>query len=524
MNRRIVIVGGGINGAGMARDAALRGFEVVLFEKGDFCSGTSWTSSKLIHGGLRYLEHFEFGLVRESLREREILLRIHTHNVKPLPFVLPLCDFSPHHAQTLRAGLTLYDLFSFDKSLPNHRTLSREEVIEAAPGLEQKGLGGGFLYYDCQCPFPERLVMSNLHSAVASGAAIFNYHAVISLIAEGDRITRVLVRNELTGDIREVSCDFVINAAGPWVDGVIGRTGTKLIGGTRGAHLVVKKFPGAPERAVYVNAKSDGRPLFILPWLDYLIIGTTDSRYDDDPDLVQVLPDEVAYLLAEANIFFPDAQLSSDDILFCMSGVRPLPHVPRGHAGGITRRHILVDHALRDGKVNMVSLIGGKLTTYRHTAEDVVDFVVKRMHVTAGSCETSEKPLWGSENVPEPSGSDDIFTALYGDKASDIRCLKDPGGELEPAMREITAQTRYAVRHEWARRPADVIWRRTSAGMGPKLGYDVLDQVAATMGSELGWSGAQVTEALADYSEFVSRRLKPPGLFRNTDGGLGGKS
>lgn len=524
MSQRIVVVGGGINGAGIARDAALRGFEVVLFEKGDFCSGTSWTSSKLIHGGLRYLEHFEFGLVRESLREREILLRIHAHNVKPLPFILPLYDFSPHHSPTLRAGLTLYDLFSFDKSLPNHRTLSREDVIGMEPGLQQHGLIGGFLYYDCQCPFPERLVMSNLHSAVASGADIFNYHAVISLIEEGDRITKVLVRNELTGDIREVRCDFVINAAGPWADGVIGKTDSKLIGGTRGAHLVVKVFPGAPERAVYVNAKSDGRPLFILPWLDYFIIGTTDSRYVDDPDLIRVLPDEVTYLLREANAFFPGARLGVDDIVFCMSGVRPLPYVPRGHAGGITRRHILVDHALRDGRTNVVSLIGGKLTTYRHTAEDVVDFVVKRTGVTVGSCGTSDRPLWGSESLPEPSCRGDMFTALYGDKASDIRRLSDTGGELEPAMREITAQARYAVRHEWAKRPADIIWRRTSAGMSPKLGYDVLNQVAATMSSELGWTREQAAEAMGDYTAFVSRRLKPPGLLRDTDVGVGGKS
>jgi glycerol-3-phosphate dehydrogenase len=275
----VVIVGAGINGAGIARDAAMRGLKVLLIDKGDVGGGTSAGSTRLIHGGLRYLEHFEFGLVRESLRERETLLRIAPHLVRPLAITIPIYKHSRRGRATIRAGMIAYDLLSWGKSLPRHRMQSVRETLSAMPGLDRDGLVGSAVYFDAQVEFAERLVVENVMAAIEHGARVRTYARVSELLIEEGLVAGVQLEGDKTQQVR---AKVVINAAGPWVDRLFDSSAVKnerLIGGTKGSHVVVAPFQGAPESAVYLEAVRDHRPFFIIPWNGYYLIGTSDVRF-----------------------------------------------------------------------------------------------------------------------------------------------------------------------------------------------------------------------------------------------------
>jgi len=265
----LIVIGAGINGAGIARDAAMRGLKVILLDKGDIGGGTSSWSTRLIHGGLRYLEHGEFGLVRESLREREVLFCIAPHLVKPLPMMIPLYGDALRGRWIIRVGMIAYDVLSLDKSLPHHRILSPAEALQKAPGLNVEELLGAALYYDAQVEFAERLVVENALSARNHSATIKTYARVDEFMVEKDRVIGVGITDLATNESHSIRGRVSINAAGPWVDQVAGRSDpvevTRLIGGTKGSHIVVGHFPGAPETALYVEAKTDRRPFFINP-------------------------------------------------------------------------------------------------------------------------------------------------------------------------------------------------------------------------------------------------------------------
>jgi glycerol-3-phosphate dehydrogenase len=386
----VVIIGAGINGAGIARDAAMRGLKVLLIEKGEPGEGTTVASTRLIHGGLRYLEHFEFGLVHESLREREILLRIAPHLVRPLAIAIPIYKQSKRGWLTIRAGMILYDLLSWGKSLPRHRMLSRAETLNRWAGLNPDGLIGSALYYDAQVEFPERLVMDNVLSAREFGAEVLTHTRVTKLVVEDGKVSGVeFVREE--GQFAEAS--VVINAAGPWIDQVLERVvvkSPKLIGGTKGSHIVVPPFPGAPANAIYLEARSDGRPIFIIPWNKLYLIGTTDVRFEGDPDEVRCELWEIDYLLAETNLALPGAQLTRNSILQTYSGVRPLPATGEKDEQSITRRHFIREHPRLP---NLLSIVGGKLTTYRSLAEECVDLIFRKLGKNPPSCRTAIEVL-----------------------------------------------------------------------------------------------------------------------------------
>ena len=388
----LAIIGGGINGAAIARDASLRGFRVALIECGDFAGATSSHSSKLIHGGLRYLEHFEFGLVRESLREREILLRIAPHLVRQLAITIPIYKGSKRGRLTIRAGMILYDLLSWRKSLPRHRMLSRAETLKRWPGLNTDGLIGSALYYDAQVEFPERLVMENVVSAREFGAEVLTHTRVTNLVVNDGKVFRVeFVGEDARKQFAEAS--VVINAAGPWIDQVLEHVpvkSPKLIGGTKGSHIVVPAFPGAPANAIYVEARSDGRPVFIIPWNKVFLIGTTDVRFEGDPDNVRCEPWEIDYLLSETNLALPAAQLTRDNILYAYSGVRPLPVTDDKDEQSITRRHFIRQHPELP---NLLSIVGGKLTTYRSLAEECVDLIFQKLGKESPPCWTASEIL-----------------------------------------------------------------------------------------------------------------------------------
>lgn len=388
----IVIIGAGINGAGIARDAAMRGLKVLLIEKGDPGAGTTSASTRLIHGGLRYLEHFEFGLVRESLSEREILLRIAPQLVKPLPIAIPIYKDGNRGRLTIRAGMILYDLLSWGKSLPNHRMLSRRQTLERWPGLNPAGLAGSALYYDAQVEFPERLVEANVRSARASGAQVLTHTRVTSFAVQHGKVSGIGFMSE-AGHERFAEAVLVINAAGPWIDLVLERApveSPKLIGGTKGSHLIVPPFPSAPSNAIYLEARSDGRPIFIIPWNELYLIGTTDVRFEGDPDDVRCEPWEIDYLLAETNLAFPNARLRRETILDTYSGVRPLPVTDEKDEQSITRRHFIREHPRLP---NLLSIVGGKLTTYRSLAEECVDLIYRKLGKHPPPCQTATESL-----------------------------------------------------------------------------------------------------------------------------------
>ncbi|MGH2585947.1 MAG: glycerol-3-phosphate dehydrogenase/oxidase, partial [Dehalococcoidia bacterium] len=341
----VIVIGGGINGAGIARDAAERGLAVLLLDQEDWGFGTTWRSTKLIHGGLRYLEHGELGLVFESLRERGVLLRTAPHLVRPLPFLLPVYRNGRRGMATLRLGLTLYDLLAVGGGLPRHRAMSVSATAAAEPRLDRSGLRGGLAYWDGQVELPERLCLENVLRAREAGATALSYVRVERLEVAGGRVGGVSATDTRGGESYEMQASLVVNAAGPWVDRVLrpAVTRQRLIAGTRGTHLVVQFPDGGPRQAIYAEADRDGRPFFIIPWRGVHLIGTTDVPVED-PEATLPSDDEVDYLIEAARTILPGECLERADVWYAYAGIRPLPAGDRRNAGAIPRRHYIVDH------------------------------------------------------------------------------------------------------------------------------------------------------------------------------------
>lgn len=508
MQKSMIIIGGGINGAAIARDAAMRGVNVTLYDKADFGSGTSWASSKLIHGGLRYLEHAEFGLVRESLRERSILYRRHRPNVRPLQIVIPASRYFHRPFWQIRTGMMLYDVLSWKKEFPRHRMLDHAALSELVPDLRTENASGGVAYYDCQSVFPERLIMSNLHSAVDHGARVFNYHQVIDILTQSGKQHGVVVRNTRTGDVHEQSGDVIVNAAGPWIDDVIGkRQREPMIGGTRGSHLVIDNRLQL-RVAIYTEAAADGRPLFVIPWLDFILIGTTDVVHDASPDDAVPTVAEIDYLLSEFNRLFAAKPIDRRDIVFSFAGVRPLPFTRKKNAAAITRRHYVISHRRRDGIHGLFSLIGGKLTTYRSTANDVLAVIQREMQWTLSACRTDEDEY--AESFQESDLSPrlrDHLLAMYGQRLGHVLKTVNDVTPVADGRRDVWSQVDYAVQHEWARTLADIIFRRTSLGYAKDTGLEVLDAVGKRVQASMGWSDDELNRQKDEVRTFVRQRL-----------------
>ena len=331
----LIVIGGGINGVGVARDAALRGLKTILLEKEDFASGSSSWSSRLIHGGLRYLEYFEFPLVRESLKEREVLFNTAPHLVKPLLLTIPIYRDRSRPYWKIWAGMILYDIFSYDKSVPIHRMLPKAKFKQLFRALDWEDIAGGAQYYDGQVALAERLCLENAIAAHEAGADVINYAEVTALERKGTKITQLTCQDKLTGESFTVTGNsdaVVINTAGPWVDKVCQRGSshgeqqpigtTRKMGGTKGSHIIVNRFPGVSDESFYVEAKSDGRPFFILPWLDKYLIGTTDIPFTGDLDRIKADDEEIDYLIRETNNILPNANLSRKDVFDPQSNER----------------------------------------------------------------------------------------------------------------------------------------------------------------------------------------------------------
>ncbi len=540
-NFDVIVVGAGINGAGIARDAAMRGLSVLLLDKGDIGSGTSASSTRLIHGGLRYLEHGEFGLVRESLRERECLLKVAPHLVRPLEMVVPIYANARRGYWTMRAGMMAYDVLSFDKNLPRHRMLSSTETLAQLPGLNPGGLLGSAVYYDAQVEFAERLVLENALAAAAHGATVITYANVHKLIVEANEIRSVEFTTcdqmqPFTGTAgvsharrvtahHSATARIIINAAGPWIDNLLANSGApspRLIGGTKGSHIIVAPFRGAPVNALYVEASTDHRPFFVIPWNNHYLIGTTDIRYNGDLDHVRIEENEIDYLLRETNRVIPLAGLSHEDILYTYAGVRPLAFTSDQAAQSITRRHFIRIHP--EFK-NLFSIVGGKLTTYRRLAEETVDLIFKTLRRESPACATANVPLPGADTpdfeafskdfkqrsrLSKPSS--DHLLRTYGTRASLILSLVEDdellGQVFDAETGAIGAEVVFAFKHELAQTLADCLLRRTMVGLNSTGGAEAVTAAASLAQKYLGWTEDRAAQETGDYRMEISRRLR----------------
>jgi glycerol-3-phosphate dehydrogenase len=517
----IVIIGGGITGASIAWDASLRGLRVALLDKQDFASATTSASSKLIHGGLRYLRNFEFGLVRESLRERRIWQTIAPHMVMPLPFILPGASRMQH--LTLRAGLVLYDLLSFDRNrgmradkyLPGHHALSPAQAISAEPLLAGAAQAGALRYYDCQMHTPERLALEFLAGAVANGAQIANYAQVMRLNGAADRVSGVTVRDLTSGQEYDVTAGLIINAAGPWADYIVadaGNPATVNLQRSKGIHLITRALS---RHAIAVIG--DDAHFFVLPWRGHSILATTDTPYTDDPDKLTVTESDVAELLARVNRGLPQAQLTRKDVLHSYAGLRPLvadATEPNSNTYGASRGSEIFDHAKQEGRAGLISALGGKWTTSRYLAQQVVDLAFHKLGRDPIACRTASTPLIGAmENFPAFADAarkqnPDLDAALvehlartYGARMDHITNLiaADPAMAIPLAahLPEVGAQIIHAARHELALTLEDAVFRRTGLCTLGHPGLSALEKAATIMAQELGWDTAERTRQIA---------------------------
>lgn len=519
----VIIIGAGINGAGIARDAAMRGLQVLALDKGDIGGGTTSWSTRLIHGGLRYLEHAELGLVRESLRERETLFHIAPHLIKPLQILLPIYVGAARGPLMIRAGMTAYDLLSLGKSLPRHCMLTRDEALERAPGLQRTGLQAAAIYFDAQVEFAERLVVENVLSAKEHGATVINYAQVQKLTGRfTDEGYVVEFVDSRTGAVFAPRGRIIVNAAGPWVDQVLKtseQTSKRLIGGTKGSHIIVRSFADAPLTAVYVEAESDKRPFFIIPWDGKYLIGTTDIHFKGDLDKVEINDDEIDYLLSETNRVIPPARLTREEVVYTYAGVRPLPYTENKDEQGITRRHFVRESLDQRG---LLSIVGGKLTTYRNLAEETVDLIGRRLEKNLPRCRTAAASLPGavasdfgafSEQFKRDSGISlqvsERLLRVYGIRAPEVLKLAAQDKSLTAPFDEETGATAaeiiYSFQQEMAETLADCLLRRTMVGLNSSVGIGADERAAAIAKKYLGWSETRAQEEVAAYRSYVKR-------------------
>lgn len=513
----LLVIGGGINGAAIARDAALRGMSVCLLEKLDWGWGTSAKSSKLAHGGLRYLELFEFGLVHEALQDRERFLRHAPHLVRPLRFLYPIY---PHIAarRAVRAGLLLYDLLSHGKQLPGRKYYNRRATLALAPGLQPDGLRGGATYYDAQIEHVERLVLEMMLDARAHGAMCLNRAKVTRLNrTAGGAISGAEVEHQ--GSTLQVQARTIINATGCWVDDTLGPLAQgrpPKVRKTKGAHVVVPRFTND---ALIVKAASDGRTFFILPWRDHCVIGTTDTDYQGDAGDAKADAADVQYLLGEAARYFPAAPL---DVQYTYAGVRALVNEEGLTESNVTRRHLLYDHGAQDGVPGLWSLQGGKITTARSLAEEAVDRVARHL----GRADLVRRhPTRTTPYAGAPPGDWDTFRAqaieaaqaagldaqaaqqvvdVYGARWPRVAAAApDALQRLVPSAPHVRGEVDLAVAQEDATSLADVLLRRTLMGLRGDAA-DLRDAVLERMAAQLGWDAQERLRQVAEFAREAS--------------------
>jgi glycerol-3-phosphate dehydrogenase len=515
----VIVVGGGITGCGIAREATLRGLSVVLLEQDDFAGGTSSRSSRLIHGGVRYLEHGHLRLVFEASAERRRLLRLAPHLVQPLEFTWPVYKGARVPLWKLAAGLTLYDLLALFRNVGRHRRLSADAVLREQPALRHDGLTGGATYYDA-CTDDARLTLAVAMDARDRGAAMINHARVSGLVTQNGRVVGVEVHDELLGATMAVSARVIVNATGPWSDAfrrLEGPTIAPNVRGSKGAHIAVPRERIGNNGALTVLSPDDGRVMFILPHGIHTIIGTTDTFTGLAPDAIRASEADVAYLLAAANNFFPSAQLGRDDVIAAWAGIRPL-------AAGDTSDSVAAsrEHAIAVTPAGVVTITGGKLTTFRVMAADTVDVVLRQLGRSAPPSRSESIALAWDMSKSRESVVDEAarqtgdmelaghLVASYGIAwRSAWRAIEtEPSGtkRIDPALPYCLGEMHYAAQAEMACTLSDLLIRRTRIAFEtPDHGRSIAPLVAIHVGPALGWSAATIAAEIERYDGEITR-------------------
>lgn len=532
----LLIIGGGITGVGAARDAARRGLKVALVEMQDLAYGTSSRSSKLVHGGLRYLEQFEFSLVFEAVSERRTLMNIAPHLVTPLGFLFPVYESSRHNVWTINLGMWVYDGLSLFRSPKMHRNLSLKQIAEEEPALSSKGLKGAPLYYDCATD-DARLTLENALDAAEHGAVIATYTKVLGFVRDANqRITGVNIEDVLSGECFEIAAHTVVNATGPWSDrtrNLDDAITQQSLRPTKGIHIVVDSKKLKISNAVVCFHPEDGRVLFAIPWGDRTYIGTTDTDYQAEPGDVAASSEDVDYLIAASNFYFSDHTLERSDVISTWAGVRPLVAEESDGSDG-SESSVSREHSIRIDTDGLITIAGGKLTTYRRMGAEVVEHAISKLKeidclpTRLGDAATDVEPLPGAVGWPE-SGIEDIIGQIqavagqslsaesaallantYGTKGIDIAHLvvekRELGEKLNADRPEILAQVEYALSREMAYTVRDVLIRRTQIFFRDHdQGLGCCDRVAKYMADSLGWSPETMAQEIDRYKEEVDR-------------------
>lgn len=528
----LFVIGGGINGAGIARDAAQRGLKVAVVELADVASGTSSRSSKLVHGGVRYLEMLEFGLVFESVSERRILLDLAPHLVNPLGFLFPVYKTSRRSLTTISAGLWVYEGLALFRSPKRPRKLKKAQLAKEEPTLNLNDLTGAPLYYDCATD-DARLTLENAVAAVEDGATFVTYAKATGFeYGEDGKIVAVNVEDQITGQKKSVRAACVINATGPWTDRTLNLNpahGDKeLLRPTKGVHFVVPREVLPVNNAVVCFHPVDTRVLFALPWGDCTYVGTTDTDFTGDPAKCAATGEDIDYLIAAAKAYFPECTIRYEDIHCTWAGLRPLMRPPEGD--GVNESSVSREHSLTVGQDGMITIAGGKLTTYRRMCEEVVDKSIQLLKMKGALRDgvskkgrTEDSPLPGAVGWPanddvnavaakirEASGNrleEDTALLLantYGMRGLKLAQLVTSNPELAtrllPHRPEILAQVDFGVHEELASTVLDIIKQRTQLFYrDAKQGIDAIPVVADRMAILLGWNEEQKQQSIDAY-------------------------
>ena len=515
-----MVIGGGITGSGIARDAAARGLKTLLVEKDDFAFGTSSRSSKLVHGGLRYLSYGNFKIVFESCAERyHLMTTVAPHIVRPLHFIVPTFKKNRQPRWLIAAGLVLYGLLSMFRNFRHFKIVSRAQMASLVPGIRTEDSTGGLSYYDCAV-LDFRLVIDTLKSAFEQGAVLLNYCKVVGVsLSEGSDLNVVELEDKFRdgSEVLRVRGGVVINATGVWADDLLRSAGSGdrfNLKNSCGTHIFFDVAGAGIKDAIAFESCIDKRNMFVVPWQGRILLGTTDKFCSDNPDNLPIDPASVDYLMDSFNKVFPEFNLTREKIISAYSGVRPL--IGAGNGESVSR--LSRDYKIKVDPRGMVSITGGKLTTYRLMAKKLVDRVVKEFFKERhlAPC-TTTLPISGGD-VTEIKGlqakiTNDDFRHLIENYGSNSRVIldyieKDPrcGKRISPQYSLLWAEIDYFIDYEFAQQLSDIFIRRTTTFIFAKdNGISICDEVARHMGKQLGWSEEYVLSQIAGYKEIVRR-------------------
>ena len=510
----IIVVGGGITGAAVAYAASSRGMKVAVLEKSDFGGATSAATSKLIHGGLRYLANMEFGLVRESLTERRILGNIAPNFVYPIPFMIPSYRKYKGGMWMIMAGMFLYDMLSFDKNrtwdkskgLPNHKTYRRNKTLKLEPNVKKDKLTGSTIFYDYQSIFPERLTLAFMKSAIDYGAKVSNYSKVTKFLYENDKIKGVLAKDLINDKEVEVNAPLVINCGGTWADEILNiasenKTTNHKVKRSEGIHIITKKINNDH---VVSLVKDNGTHFMIMPWRNHTIIGTTDKEYFGSPDDYKVSKESIMEVVDEVNKYYGADKLKYEDIQFAYGGLRPLVDDQTEGSYESSRKYEVYDNA-KDGINGLITVEGGKYTTSRNLASSVMDLVQKKLGLDLKDSITYNNYLSGCEiknmkqfmiKLHNKYGSNfekntiEYIGRNYGTESKvvfDIALANKNMAEVLNADGELLAEVKYAIEYEMAKTLKDIFFRRTGLGTLGNPGNELIEKISKLASEMLNW-------------------------------------